>query len=123
MKRRGFFMEFFIDSLTPDEVFDGGVEGGEGVGEAEVEGDFGGDALAIEEESGLIAEEGCEQWGGHGQDGGAVQPVGQGAGEFRIGDGMGADDIDDPVPLWIGRGGEQQAGHVLDVHPGCPLLT
>ena len=77
MKRRGFFMEFFIDSLTPDEVFDGGVEGGEGVGEAEVEGDFGGDALAIEEESGLIAEEGCEQ----------------------------------------------QAGHVLDVHPGCPLLT
>ena len=105
------------------EVFDGGLEGGEGVDEAVVEGDFGGDALAVEKESGLIAEKRFEQWGGHGQDGGAVQGLGQGAGEFRIGDGMGADDIDDPVPLRIGRGGEQQAGDVIDVHPGCPLAA
>ena len=60
MQWRGFFMQFFIDSLIPDEVFDGGVEGGEGVGEPVVEGDFGGDALAVEKESGLIAEEGFE---------------------------------------------------------------
>ena len=123
MQSRGFFMQFFNGSLIPDEVFDGGVEGGEGVGEAVVDGDFGGDALAVEKESGLIAEEGFEQWGGHGQDGGAVQGLGQRAGEFGIGDGMGADDIHDPVPLRMGGGGEQQAGDVIDVHPGCPLAA
>ena len=123
MQSRGFFMQFFNGSLIPDEVFDGGVEGGEGVGEAVVDGDFGGDALAVEKESGLIAEEGFEQWGGHGQDGGAVQGLGQRAGEFGIGDGMGANHIHDPVPLRVGGGGEQQAGDVIDVHPGCPLAA
>ena len=123
MKRRGFFMEFFNDSLIPDEVFDGGVEGGEGVDEVVVEGDLGGDALAVEKESGLIAEESFEQWGGHGQDGGAVQGLGQRASEFGIGDGIGADHIHDPVPLRVGGGGEQQAGDVIDVHPGCPLAA
>ena len=51
---------FLWSFLIPDEVFDGGVEVGEGVGEAVVEGDLGGDALAVEKESGLIAEESFE---------------------------------------------------------------
>ena len=52
-----------------------------------------------------------------------MQGLGQRAGEFGIGDRMGADHIHEAVPLRVGGGGEQQAGDVIDVHPGCPLAT